>query len=139
MSKQGDREAAAREETKREPDKVMFIGSSVENIRIEELRHGQPRAYADTEFVFRVTIDSWHSLWGSPKGGKHRVLNVLQAATGHREENPEDWWAEHLEYCNQIGEPEVLRVATGQPPHKPYTPCYWRYVWEVRFYRRFAD
>ena len=71
-------------------------------IKYELVAAGQPRPYADTQTVARITWESDSLWWSKPDEGD--ILNIFEAFGGctARKETRQGWWESYLDYVKEI-------------------------------------
>lgn len=72
------------------------------NITFDLVRSGQPRPYADHEYVARITWKSTDRWWSKPR--ESDILNLFEAMGGcsDRKETRTGWWQSYLDYCTEV-------------------------------------
>lgn len=109
------------------------------SIEVEQIRAGQPRPYADTEYVTRLTYRS-NSIFRS-RQTRESVLDDAKglgiAGYSYDKEQGEkgEWHQTYLDYCKEVDRGPVVNK-------EGVLPKYWRpeYVtWEIRTVTPYND
>lgn len=110
---------------------------------IEVLRSGQPRPYADTEHVARVTFE--HTDWKTPRGPFepwYMTEDIAQdylsiPGSGYvraTRKETKDWYSTYLDYVRPLDAKSASEVIDGGDPNRKVAS-----VWEFRTVTPFTD